>query len=140
MTQEQNYQSHKRLHPLFHFIGLPLAFITFIGSLVYLVTSFSWISVLTVIASFALMVTVVLTRTYATKLQDRIIRVEENFRHYLLTGEPLSSRLTTGQIVALRFASDDQFPGLCQKAVNESLAPDDIKKAVKKWRADSHRV
>ncbi|WP_028548927.1 DUF6526 family protein [Paenibacillus sp. UNC451MF] len=140
MTQEQNYKNHARLHPLFHFIGTPLALITFIGAIVYLFTSFSWISVLSVIASICIMVCIILVRTYATKLQDRIIRNEENFRHYLLTGEPLNSRLTTGQIVALRFASDDQFPELCRKAVNESLKPDDIKKAVKIWRADSLRV
>ncbi|WP_282939953.1 DUF6526 family protein [Paenibacillus sp. RC67] len=140
MTQEQNYKNHARFHPLFHFIGMPLALITFIGTVVYLFASFSWISVLAVIGSICLMVSIVLVRTYATKLQDRIIRGEENFRHYLLTGEPLNPRLTTGQIVALRFASDDQFPSLCQKTAAESLKPDDIKKTIKKWRPDSLRV
>ncbi|GAA4843465.1 hypothetical protein GCM10023310_21700 [Paenibacillus vulneris] len=140
MPQEQNYHNHKRVHPLFHFIGAPLALITLIGSVVYLITSFSWVSVLTVLASIGLLVTVILTRTYAAKLQDRIIRGEENFRHYLLTGKPLNPRLTIRQIVALRFAGDEQFPALCEQAVNKSLTPVDIKKAVTQWRGDFYRV
>ncbi|WP_079914872.1 DUF6526 family protein [Paenibacillus sp. 32352] len=140
MPQEQNYHNHKRVHPLFHFIGAPLALITLIGSVVYLITSFSWVSVLTVLASIGLLVTVILTRTYAAKLQDRIIRGEENFRHYLLTGKPLNPRLTIRQIVALRFAGDEQFPALCEQAVNKSLTPADIKKAVTQWRGDFYRV
>ncbi|MBE1442286.1 DUF6526 family protein [Paenibacillus sp. OAS669] len=140
MPQEQNYHNHKRVHPLFHFIGAPLALITLIGSVVYLITSFSWVSVLTVLASIGLLVTVILTRTYAAKLQDRIIRGEENFRHYLLTGKPLNPRLTIRQIVALRFAGDEQFPALCEQAVNKSLTPADIKKAITQWRGDFYRV
>lgn len=43
-------------------------------------------------------------RGYATTLQDRIIRQEVNFRHYLATGKELDPALTIKQIVALRFA------------------------------------
>lgn len=73
-------------------------------------------------------------------MQDRIVRSEENFRHYVLTGAPLDSKLTTSQIIALRFASDDEFPVLCQRALEENLSMDQIKQAIRSWRADRFRV
>ncbi len=83
---------------------------------------------------------IALIRLYALKLQDRLIRQEENFRHHLLTGKPLDSRLRTGQIVALRFASDAEFPTLAQRAVEENLNPKQIKQSIQAWRADHRRI
>jgi hypothetical protein len=74
------------------------------------------------------------------KAQDRAIRAEENFRHFILSGKPFDSSITTGQIIALRFAGDDEFLQLAQKAANENLSPKEIKMLVKNWRADYHRV
>ena len=79
-------------------------------------------------------------RGFALKAQDRAIRAEENFRHFILTGKPLDNRLRMGQIIALRFAGDAEFPSLAQKAAAENIKGDDIKKAIQTWRADNHRV
>jgi hypothetical protein len=79
-------------------------------------------------------------RQFATGNQDRIIRAEENFRSYLLTGKMLDSRLTRSQIIALRFADDTEYGALSDKAISENLSSTDIKKAVQQWRADHHRV
>lgn len=79
-------------------------------------------------------------RRYSTKLQDRIIRQEENFRHYLITWKPLDPKLTTEQIVALRFASDEEFVALTQKAINESLTNKQIKQLIKNRKGDYLRV
>jgi Family of unknown function (DUF6526) len=71
-------------------------------------------------------------RTYATKLQDRIIRQEVNFRYYVATGKTLPESLTVSQIVALRFAGDDEFLGLVDQVINNpSLSNKEIKKLVK---------
>jgi len=79
-------------------------------------------------------------RNFALKAQDRAIRAEENFRHYLLTGKPFDSKLTLRQIIGLRFASDEEFPELAKKASEESLSEEDIKKAIKNWKADFDRA
>jgi hypothetical protein len=138
--QEQNYKKHVRLHPPFHFIGFPLVLITVIGSIICLFTTFSWISIILLVSSVTLFINFFLTRTYSTKLQDRIVRLEENFRHYTLTGVPLNAKLTLSQIITLRFASDEEFPALCAKTVNENLKPDEIKKTIKNWKSDFMRV
>ena len=80
------------------------------------------------------------SRIFPWKAQDRAIRAEENLRHYVLTGKLLDSRVTTRQVVGLRFASDEEFVALAQKAAEENLSEDQIKKAVKNWRADNYRV
>jgi hypothetical protein len=81
-----------------------------------------------------------IVRLYALKVQDRVIRAEENFRYYRLTGNRLDDTLSMKQVIALRFAPDDEFVELAEQATSESLSPDDIKKAIQNWRADLHRV
>ena len=58
----------------------------------------------------------------------------------MLSGKLLDSRLTMRQIVALRFASDAEFVALAQRAADQSLSADAIKRDVKQWRADTYRV
>jgi hypothetical protein len=79
-------------------------------------------------------------RTFVLKVQDRAIRAEENLRHYVLTGKLLDKRLTIKQIVAVRFASDEEFPELARQAAEKGMTPKDIKAAVKNWRPDFHRA
>jgi membrane protein implicated in regulation of membrane protease activity len=137
---EQNYNNHVRMHPLFHYIGAPLMIVAVIGTIALVVTNLSWVTLLAVVFSVVLAITFMLVRAYAAKLQDRVIRMEEQFRHYRLTGKPLPAQLTLEQVIALRFAADEEFPALCDKAVNDKLQPSDIKKAIANWRADHQRV
>ena len=93
-----------------------------------------------VIISVVLLLLFWYCRAFALKAQDRAIRAEENFRHYLLTGKPLDKKLQIKQIVALRFAGDGEFPALAKKAGDENLKPSEIKKSIKNWKADFDRV
>jgi hypothetical protein len=81
-----------------------------------------------------------LFRSFSLKAQDRAIRAEENLRHFVLTGKLLDKNLTVSQIVALRFAPDEEFIALAERAVKENLNNPDIKKAIKNWKADNHLV
>ena len=141
----QNYANHSRLVPIFHFVVLPLLLFTFIGSIVNLVKSLDdherlYSAALIVALSFAGFLTALLGRVFALKAQDRAIRAEENLRHFVLTGKLLDPRLSMGQIIALRFASDGEFVALAQRAAQDRLKPVDIKRAVQKWRADEYRA
>ncbi len=80
------------------------------------------------------------SRTFALKAQDRVIRAEENLRHFALTGKLLDHRLSLKQIIGLRFASDAEFVELARKAADEGMSMDDIKKSVKRWRPDHDRM
>jgi hypothetical protein len=79
-------------------------------------------------------------RIFPLKAQDRAIRAEENFRHYILSGKPLPAGLRVGQVVALRFASDEEFLELAEKATKDNLSNKDIKLLIKNWKPDYHRV
>ena len=92
------------------------------------------------IISLSLMFVFFFARSFALKAQDRAIRAEENFRHFILTGKPLDNRLTIRQIVGLRFAADTEFIELAKSAAEQGTSEEDIKKSIKNWRADNYRV
>lgn len=141
----QSYANHARLDPGFHKILYPILFATWIGSGVNLWRSWGdhtrfYSAALLFVVIFALMVTGIYARHFALKAQDRAIRAEENLRHYILTGKLLPPSLHPKQIVALRFASDTEFPALAARAAAESLPPDTIKRNIQSWRPDHYRV
>lgn len=142
---EQNYEKHAKFVPLYHFILGSIILLTVIGSLVNLLHSLGdhsrlYNASLIVFLSFAMLLLFVFCRTFPLKAQDRAIRAEENLRHYVLTGKLLDPRLSIKQVVGLRFAPDAEFPALAQRAAEENLSPDAIKRAVKNWKADHDRL
>jgi low temperature requirement protein LtrA len=141
--QDQNFQNHTRLVTLYHKITYPILLGILVGAGVNLGNS-SKDNLYSASLIFALAMVVSITlfyaRGFALKANDRAIRAEENFRHYLLTGKPLPKSLRLGQIVALRFASDEELPALAQQAVDGQLKSKDIKAAIKNWKPDYERV
>jgi hypothetical protein len=140
---EQNFKSHARFVPLYHYVAGMLVILGFGGSIVNLFhanaeTHYS--AALLVVAFFVLILLFWYARVFALRAQDRAIRAEENFRHFILTGKPFDSRITMGQIIGLRFASDEEMPGLAKRAADENLSQKQIKEAIKSWRADNHRA
>lgn len=143
MKKTQNYSNHVRLVKGYHGYTFFLLLMLIIGSITLLTQSNSsnWllptllILIACIFASFFWY-----ARSFALKAQDRAIRAEESFRYYVLTGKTLPTGLRMGQIVALRFASDEEFPALVEKALQDSLSNKDIKKQIKNWKADYNRV
>ena len=90
--------------------------------------------------TLALLLLMILARTFALKAQDRAIRAEESLRHFILTGKPIDPNLTLGQIIALRFASDEELVELTKLAIERKMTPGEIKSKIRNWKADTHRV
>ncbi|WP_257351635.1 DUF6526 family protein [Pseudalkalibacillus decolorationis] len=140
---EQNYQNHRKVDPMYHKGITLLALVTLILSIIFVIQNIENQMLLSLVV-LSMVLTIILMamklRLYALKLQDRIIRDEENFRYYRLTGNLLDAKLSPKQVIALRFASDEEYPELVERARSENLSPDAIKKTVRNWRTDHHRV
>jgi hypothetical protein len=146
MPEPQNYKNHTRFHPPFHFFVLPILLLNFFFAIWALIRHwpnhahlFSWWIVLSIV----LFMGFGLTRSYALKAQDRIIRLEEKLRFTALLPADLLARsqaLTVRQIIGLRFASDAELPALVKRALDENLTEKQIKQAITNWRPDYLRV
>lgn len=148
MADQQNYSNHVRWFPLFHFVVMPLLALNFLSHLVRLFlappqsgrkTLAFW-----VLLSIALILLALASRLMALTVQNRVIRLEEKLRYREVLSPDLAKRasgLRLGQIIALRFASDEELPGLVERTLNgEFSKPKEIKMAVKDWQADHLRV
>jgi hypothetical protein len=143
--KEQSYAHHTRFQPLQHFIWMPLSFILLLTTVAYFIyefvnNGFSLQLLLLIGVVVLAIIPGMLARMYALTLQDRLIRSEEQLRYFMLTGKRLDDRITMKQLIALRFASDDEVVGLVDRIIADHLSPDEIKRAVKTWRPDHHRV
>ena len=141
----QNYANRRQYVPMFHGVLFGILVLTLAGSVVNLYKSWGdhqrlYSASLIVVLDIALLMLFFFCRIFALKAQDRAIRAEENLRHFALTGKLLDPRLSIRQIVGLRFASDEEFPALASQAAGQNLTEDAIKRAVKRWRADTYRV
>ena len=144
--KEQSYHNHVRWYAPHHFVFYPLLLVFIIASArciwSYPEQSLLWAAI-TGILLVVVWVAYMLRQHYALMNQNRIVRLELRLRYYILTQkrlEPIEEQLSFGQLAALRFASDEELPGLIQKAVNEQLSPDAIKKMVENWQGDYMRV
>ncbi|HEX4604371.1 MAG TPA: DUF6526 family protein [Candidatus Angelobacter sp.] len=142
-NKPQSFANHATFDPPFFFFLLPVLAINVlvVGYLLFRHPGIggTWL----LVVSLAFVVHVGRTRAYATKLQDRIIRLEERLRLAAVLQEPLRSRideLTISQLAGLRFASNAELPALVQRTLDENLSRADIKKAITDWRPDYSRV
>ncbi len=144
MSNQQNYSNHVRWQPLVHFVILPLLFLNLIFQSIRLYQEPSWDRVFLVVLSLVFIMMNVAARIQALRAQDRVIRLEERLRFRELLPAPLlqqSSSLTPGQLVAVRFADDDELPIIVAGVVEGRLKTSkEIKTAIKNWRGDHLRV
>jgi len=139
----QNFKNHPRLVVGWHYITSVALLALLIGSFINLFHSAKenlYSASLICLIALILLFIFWFTRVFALKAQDRAIRAEENLRHFVLTGKLLDKQLSVSQIVALRFADDEEFVALAAKAVKEKLSNKDIKLLIQSWKADHHRV
>ncbi len=143
-TTAQSYDNHRRYVFGYHVVLIAIALITLIASIYHLATSWgegrTLEAAILVGLALALAINVYYTRTFALKAQDRAIRAEEHLRHFALTGERPDPRMTTRQAIGLRFADDQEFVELVNRAIDENLSENAIKKSIQVWRSDVYRV
>src|ERR1019366_1027780 len=117
----QSYKKHSRYVPLYHF-GLSLIIILCLAAAswnavkAYQHHSGRIIAAILFGLSYGSLLMFWYARRFAVGAQDRAIRAEENLRHFALTGKLLDRRLRMSQVIALRFADDDEFLSLAEKA------------------------
>jgi uncharacterized membrane protein YciS (DUF1049 family) len=139
----QDYKNHRKFVPAFHYVAVPILLVNVIYSGYVAATSFALGSVIALLVAIALLIVAFLARIFALGAQDRVIRLEERMRlHDLLPDQRGEvDKLTTGQLIALRFASDGEVGDLVAAVVAEDIGDREvIKKRVKNWRADHQRL
>ncbi len=143
-TKQQSFANHTRVDPPYQFFLAPVALINVIATIVHLVRAPSLLSAWLLVLALAGVVAVIKLRTYPLKAQDRVIRLEERLRLAALLSDPAARakilELSEAQLVALRFAPDDELPALADQALSNHLAPKEIKRKIRNWRADHFRI
>jgi hypothetical protein len=142
---EQNFANHTKLLPPFHFFVLPVMFINFGWSIYrWKGTGFSLDGSERVLLAAALLVGFISVRTMALKVQDRVIRLEEQLRYERVLPADLKARIgefTVAQLISLRFASDAELPALARSVLDNKIDQRKaIKQMVKNWRPDYLRA
>ncbi len=146
MSKPQTYKNHGRMEPMFHYFIVPVLLLNIAASITYCVRHYAehrhmapWY----IVMSVALFLLAGITRGYALKAQNRVIRLEEKLRIAALVSRSelveLDS-LTMKQYIALRFASNPELPDLARRAIREKLDAKQIKQAIVAWRADHDRI
>jgi hypothetical protein len=140
----QTYATHVRRHPPYHFFLLPAVTINLAVAIWRLVVAMSWESGQHLLVAVILVVVLFLIRANPLRAQDRTIRLEEQLRYERVLPKELALRarsLRVGQIVALRFAPDEELPGLIEQILAGRLTKSkEIKQAIRNWRGDYYRV
>jgi len=139
----QNFSNHTKWDPIFHFFLAPVLVGTLIFSIKHAFAYPNGMTLWLVLLMVALCVWLVRTRTYALRVQDRLIRLEERLRMEKILPDEVMARfdeLTPQQVVGLRFASSGELAELTRRALDEKLTAKQIKAAIKEWRPDHARV
>jgi predicted Co/Zn/Cd cation transporter (cation efflux family) len=146
--QVQHYGNHRRFVPLWHAVTAGILLLNVAYSIMHLVRHGGDVgrpygAIVGLLVAIALVLMWGFARGFATKVQDRVIRLEESMRYDKVLPGDLKGRaaqLTIRQIIGLRFASDGELPALVRRALDERLTENQIKKEVKNWKADMLRA
>ena len=136
----QDYKSHRRYDPMWHFVGVIIVAAGFIAAVVRAIRHpdgyWNWIFA---VYAFGILASVGRARAQTLTVQNRLIRLELRLR-VAAVAPALSSRfdqLTVSQIVGLRFAGDGELAGLIERCLNGQLANgESVKKEIKNWQPD----
>ncbi|MBL0938597.1 MAG: hypothetical protein IBJ03_06870 [Gemmatimonadaceae bacterium] len=141
----QSFANHTQLTPYYHFFTSPITVIFLIWTIVRFVKAPGTETAYFLVGALALVGVVAVARLSPLRVQDRLIRLEEQQRFRRLLSPELVARaeaaLRPRHYIALRFASDEELGALVERVVsNPSITPKEIKSSIRNWRADHFRV
>lgn len=142
-TNPQSLKKHTRWDPTYHFFLGLIVLANVVYSIIHLVRHPSIHSGWFVVLSIAVVAVYLRLRQYPIKVQDRVIRLEERLRLQSLAPAEWHTqiyRLNENQLIALRFAGDDEVVELAKQALEENLNRKQIKERIRSWRDDDWRV
>ena len=139
----QNLKNHAMFDPPFHYFLLPVLLLGLVKAGWDLYQGVNLNSIFNLIWTLGIIVLAFKARLYALRVQDRLIRLEEQLRMQRVLPPAMQSKvaqLSEDQFVGLRFASDAELPGLVEQTLAQGWKRADIKKAIQNWRPDFFRV
>ena len=144
-TQTQNFGNHKRNYPLFHFVAAPLLSIYLVYSLVTLFRAPSVATAMNAVLALGVIATLFASRVMAVTVQNRVIRLEMTLRLERVLGAAAAAdaiaKLPVSKLIALRFASDAELPGLIARILSNELGTNaQVKQAIREWQPDLLRA
>lgn len=144
MPQIQNFENHAKFVPAFHFFVAPVFLLNIVWAIIRVVRAFSFGTIVSLLVAVALFLLAFTARTFALRVQDRVIRLEMRLRMQQLFPLDLRGRIpefTLDQLVSLRFASDAELPDLARKVLEEKLTDRKaVKKLIRDWQPDFLRA
>jgi hypothetical protein len=144
--ESQNYKNHRKYYPPHHFIYLPLLIFLEVFGIWKIfndeLNQLIWI-LFSIVVFLIFYLAIMVRQHYALGLQNRLVRLEFKQRYFEIfnvRSDEVEEKLKFSQIAALRFSYDDEFKILLEKALKENTSGDEIKKSIKKWKSDLHRI
>src|SRR5262245_42576452 len=140
----QTYQSHVRFFPPFHFFVVPVLMLNVLYAIFIAIRTPSLGTAWGVLVAAAILGGALFARTMALTVQDRGVGLEMRLRLRGLLPPDLHPRideLTRAQLIALRFASDEELTDLVRDVFAGKLSDQKaIKLRIKNWQGDYLRA
>ena len=142
--KQQDFSNHSRLVIGYHVVTFLLILVNMLYALYSVFVAPSVTTTIMAATGVGLLLLFYYARAFSLGNQDRIIRLEERLRFDRLLSGDLRTRaqsLSVDQLVAIRFASDDELESLVRKVLDEGTsAQKDIKALIRNWRPDHERI
>jgi hypothetical protein len=144
VSQPQSFQRHSRYVPGYHYVLSGIFLVNLVYQVIMVIRYPAVATAVPALTAFGLVLAFWYMRAFPVRVQDRVIRLEEQLRMQRLLPDDLKPRIgefTHGQLIALRFASDAELPALAKRVLDEKITlKRDIKALIKTWRPDELRA
>jgi len=142
-VQPQSFENHTRIVPVY-LVMLGIFVVNLVWAIYGIVRIPGVDSVVALLLAVGFILLSLYARRFALTVQDRVIRLEMQLRLKALLPPDLQARIpefTARQLVALRFASDEELPELCRAVLTDNITEHTtIKKMIRNWKADYLRA